>query len=659
VTTNGMPKLLDFGIAKLLDPESTLYTREPTLLARAMTPEYSSPEQIRGETLTASSDLYSLGVLFYELVAGRPPYQLEGRSLKDVERIVCEELPPPPSTVTNVGDGHPRSKRRAMRRRLAGDLDTIALTALNKEPALRYASAHALADDIQRHLDGRSILASRLRLRVPRAWLRAFGAAAMLVIAAIVVVDAIRGLDSGGVIEAQSVAVLPFANVGENPELEYLSEGLTEDIINRLSRVPELKVIARDSAFRYKGLAVDPEQIGRELRVRSILAGRVVQRGSSLTVTAELVDTRDRRQIWGERYDRPAAAVQDLQSELAQQIAASLELELPRRTAISQTYTPDASAYEAYLKGRFFWSKRTVEAFRTSIIYYTQAVEKDPDFALAYVGLADSYGLLTEYHAVPATETYRQAKNAVLKALEIDPDLPEAHISLAYVYQFYEWNFEAAEREYRTVLARNPNYATGHQWYAEYLAAMGRHAEAVAEIRRALAVDPLSLIVNAVEANILYMGGEYEQALVKTRDVIAMDANFPEVYEYMKRSYDRTRQYREAIDARQTRRRLLGLDARETPALAEAAAATDPRVYWEKRLEQELDESEIEGFQPYEFAEIYAQAGDTARALEWLERACGDHDFMMMYVRVAPNLAPLRDEPKYRDIVTRGCAVME
>ena len=327
----------------------------------------------------------------------------------------------------------------------------------------------------------------------------------MLVIAAIVVVAAVRVMDSGGVIEAQSVAVLPFANVGENPELEYLSEGLTEDIINRLSRVPELKVIARDSAFQYKGVSIDPEQVGRELRVRAILTGRIVQRDLSLSITAELVDTRDRRQIWGERYERHAGDVQGLQSELAQEIVTNLRPQFPGddRAVVTRTYTEDADAYEAYLKGRYFWGKRTVAAFRTSIGYFTQAVEKDPRFAPAYVGLADSYSLLTEYHAVPATETYAQAKNAVLQALEIDPDLPEARISLAYIRQFYEWDFEAAEREYRTVLDRNPNYATGHQWYAEYLAAMGRHAEAIAEIRKALAGDPLSLIVNAVEANIL------------------------------------------------------------------------------------------------------------------------------------------------------------
>ncbi len=419
--------------------------------------------------------------------------------------------------------------------------------------------------------------------------------------------------------------------------------------------MPHLKVIARDSAYRYKGKPIDPQQVGRELEVQSILTGRVVQRGSSLSVSAELVDTRNRRQIWGERYDRAARDVQALQGELAQQIAASLRLRFPDGERAA--YTRNLSAYEAYLKGRYFWNKRTPAAFRTSIAWFRQAIDKDPSFALAYAGLADSYSLLTEYHELPATETYGEAKRAILKALEIDPDLPEARVSLAYIRQFYEWDFPAAEREYRRALESNPNYATGHQWYAEYLAAMGRHGEAITEIRQALAVDPLSLIVNAVEANILYMGGEYDRAIGKAHEITAMDPNFPEVYEYLKRSYDQKAQYREAITARQMRRRLLGRDTSETPALAEAATTTSAEVYWRKRLEQELAESKTEGFYPYELAEIYAQAGDETRALDWLERACNEHDFMMQYVRVAPNLEPLREEPRYREIVRRGCAV--
>jgi TolB-like protein/Tfp pilus assembly protein PilF len=634
----GEPMVADFGLAKFRALDRTL-----TLPATALgSPNYMAPEQISAQfgEIGPACDVYSLGAVLYELLTGRPP--ILGKDALDTMRLVpTQQAESGVRTRPDVPVG----------------LDSIAMKCLAKLPADRYDSAKALAADIQRYLDGVPVAArpGRLRFRGTRARV-AFAAAAVLIVAAAAAWLIPPRLAAE---ETQGIAVLPFQNVSGDPEVEYLSDGLTEDIINRLSRVPDLKVIARDSAYQYKGKPIDPQQVGRELEVQSILTGRVVQRGSSLSVTAELVDTRNRRQIWGERYDRAANDVQALQGELAQQIATSLRLRFPdkERAAIGKAYTRNLSAYEAYLKGRYFWNKRTPAAFRTSIDYFRQAIDQDPTFALAYAGLADSYSLLTEYHELPATETYGEAKRAILKALEIDPDLPEARVSLAYIRQFYEWDFTAAEREYRRALERNPNYATGHQWYAEYLAAMGRHDEAMAEIRQALAVDPLSLIVNAVEANILYMAGEYDQAISKAHDITAMDPNFPEVYEYLKRSYDQKEQYREAITARQMRRRLLGRDARETPALAAAVVATSAQEYWQKRLEQELEESRSEGFYPYELAEIYAQAGDTARALDWLERACSGHDFMMQYVKVAPNLEPLRGETRYREIVRRGCPV--
>jgi eukaryotic-like serine/threonine-protein kinase len=640
----GEPMVADFGLAKF-----RALDRGVTLPATALgSPNYMAPEQISAQfgEIGPACDVYSLGAVLYELLTGRPP--ILGKDVLETMRLVPTQ--PAESGVRTRPD-------------VPVDLDAIAMKCLAKQPGDRYPSAKALAEDLQRYLDGVPIAARprRFHFRSPRARV-AFAAATVVIVIAVALIATVRLMQPRLAAEAaQGIAILPFDNVRGDPEVEFLSDGLTEDIINRLSRVPNLKVIARDSAYRYKGKPIDPQQVGRELDVQSILTGRVVQRGSSLSVTAELVDTRNRRQIWGERYERAARDVQTLQGELAQRIATSLQVQFPagERAAINRPHTANASAYDAYLKGRYFWNKRTPAAFRTSIEYFRLAIGKDPDFALAYAGIADSYSLLTEYHEVPATETYGEAKRAILKALEIDPDLPEARVSLAYIRQFYEWDFAAAEREYRRALEGNPNYATGHQWYAEYLSAMGRHEEALAEIRKALQLDPLSLIVNAVEANILHMAGQYDRAIAKANDIVAMDANFPEVYEYLKRSHDRKAQYREAIDARQMRRRLLGRDSRQTPALSEAAATTDPHVYWRKRLEQEIEEAKTEGFYPYEFAEIYAQVGDTARALDWLERACKAHDFMMMTVKVAPNLEPLRGEARYREIVRRGCAVSE
>jgi eukaryotic-like serine/threonine-protein kinase len=655
VTADGVPKLLDFGIAKLLDVDEGPQTSESTIFARAMTPQYASPEQVRGAPLTPATDVYSLGVLLYELLTGQPPYRVRGRAVDDAERAICDEPPRKPSTVVAAAASDV-AKGRELRRQLAGSLDTVVLTALRKDPRHRYPSARALGEEIGRYLDGLPVTAprdpgGRWRARP----LAAAGAACLAILATVAML--VRGSAPAELTPPHAIAVLPFSNTSGNPELDYLSDGITEDIINRLSRASELKVIARDSAYRYKGRAVDPPEIREALGADAILTGRVAQRGSLLTIAAELVDARDRRQLWGQKYERTIGDLQQLQRELAHEIAATLKLGFSdsQSARFSQIHTASAEAYHAYLKGRYFWNKRTPESLQRSVGYFGEALRKDPDFALAYSGLADSYALLTEYHALPPAESYPLVMTAVTRALAIDSSLAEAHISLGYARHFYEWNREAAERAFRQGLALNPSYATGHQWYAEYLSAFGRHDEALAQIRNAQAIDPLSLIVNSVEAYLLYMAGRYDEAIEQCRKVIDMDPNFPEAYEYLKRAYDQTGAYRDAIAARQTRRRLLGATIVETPALRRAANATTAREYWTARLEQETIEAATEGVLPFEMAEILAQTGDTAAALTWLERSCREGEFLTVYIRVAPNLVPLRHEPRYQDLVRRGC----
>jgi serine/threonine protein kinase/TolB-like protein/Tfp pilus assembly protein PilF len=668
VTTRGVPKLLDFGIAKLLDPERGLHTGDGGAIVRAMTPEYASPEQIRGEAVTPSTDVYSLGVLLYELLTGRHPQPTAGRTPLETERVICEEVPPPPSTVVDDDASRTRNaKADILRRGLSGDLDAIVLTALQKMPGRRYASARALSDDIQRHLEGRPI-AARLDgfgTRLARQLARRKGlvaAAALLVVALIAVASWYPRPRDRRTATPQigSIAVLPLSTSGgELADLEYLADGITENLIRRLSRVRDLKVIARDSVYRYAGKKIDARQVGRELGVQAILTGNVAHRGTAVSLTAELVDVSDGSQLWGQRYDRAITDVQFMQAELAQHIARGLRVQVSsdERTRVARSDSVNPEAYQLYLRGRYFWNKRTVNDFRKSVSYFSQAVDKEPTFALAYAGLADSYGLLTEYHAAPARETYTPAKTAVTRALALEDDLAEAHTSLAYLKQFYEWDWVGAEAEYKRALELDPDYATAHQWYAEYLSAMGRHDEALAEIRRAEDVDPLSLIVNSVHANILHLARRYDDSIQMCLRVIEMNPYFPEVYEYLKRSYAQKGQYPESIDARQTRRRILGLDAQDTPALRAAAAATSSRRYWQQRLAQELAESKNEGLRSFEMAEILAMAGDPARALDWLEKSCLDNDFMIMSIRVAPTLDPLRPDPRFKALLARSCRV--
>jgi tetratricopeptide (TPR) repeat protein len=364
---------------------------------------------------------------------------------------------------------------------------------------------------------------------------------------------------------------------------------------------------------------------------------------------------RDERPVWGRTFDEKLTDILTVQDQIAQRLASALALNLTgeEKESLTKQYTDDAEAYQLYLKGRYLWNKRTAGDLKKSVVYFKEAVERDPLFALAYAGLADSYSLLTDYEDLPAEETYPQAKMAATKALEIDGELAEARTSLAYIQAFYEWDWARAEMQFKNAIALNPNYATAHQWYAEYLSAMGRTEEALAEIKRAEELDPVSLIISAVEGWILYFAHDYDRAIAKCLRVIEMDPNFAEAYEYLKRSYDQKRMYKEAIAARQTRRRLLGRDTRDTAALRIAASTTSNKIYWQKRLELEIDESKDENLSAFEMAEILSQLGEKERALEWLEKAQAQHHFMITYVKVAPNLDPLRSEPRFADLLRR------
>jgi eukaryotic-like serine/threonine-protein kinase len=661
VTAGGAPKLLDFGIAKILDPEaqgdSTL-----TALARAMTPDYASPEQLRGEPVTPATDVFALGVLLYKLLTGQRPYCLTAGTADEIARTICEKDPVKPSVVM-----------ARLGRELSSALDAIVLKALRKEPSERYRTVAALADDLQRYLSDRPVSAARdaLRYRLARAVRRhraAAGVAGLLVLASAVTALLVRQPAAAGGAElhataVRSIAVLPLVNSSGNADLDYLSEGITEDLIQRLSRASRLKVIARNSVYRYQGRDKDPRDVGRELSVEAVLTGRVTQRGSNLSLSTELVDARDGRRLWGEQYDRRLSDLQFLERELAQRIVTSLrvQLSLEEQSRFGLDSTRDAAAHHAYLRGRYLWNKRTPDGLQKSITHFQQAVDKDPTFALAYSGLADAFTLLTEYYVTTAAATYPQARGAAVKALAIDEASAEAHTSMAYIKMSYEWDFEGADAEFQRAILLNPTYPTAHQWYAEYLSSVERHDEAVAEIRKAKELDPLSPIIYSVEALILYQARRYDQMIELCQRVIEMYPDFPEVYEYLKRGYQAKGMYKEAIAARQTRQRMLGRTTPRTAAVRVASSATDPVAYWRARLDQGLEEARAHGSEPFELAfelaELFAQVGQKGPALRWLEKACAQSDFNMKYLRTAPLLDPVRGDPRYWDLLRRRCAV--
>jgi DNA-binding winged helix-turn-helix (wHTH) protein/TolB-like protein len=453
----------------------------------------------------------------------------------------------------------------------------------------------------------------------------------------------------------RSLAVLPFKSIGAGEDDEYLGLGMADALITKLSNIRDLNIRPTSTIRKYTARDQDPVAAGRELRVAAVVQGSVQRVGEQVRVTVQLVSVRDGTPLWGQKFDEQFTNIFAIQDQISEAVAQALTLSLTNaeKQLLTKHYTANSGAHELYLKGRYFWNKRTVEGLKKAISYFNEAVEKDPSYALAYVGLADSYGLLADYNGLLPNQAYPQANKAAMKALELDERLAEAHATLAFIKTTYEWDWAGAEKEYRRAIELNPNYETAHQWYAEYLAGMSRHAEALAEIRRAREINPTSLIINAVEAWVLYHAREYDQAIAQGQKVLEMDPNFAEVYEYLKRCYDQKGMYREAIAARQMRRKLAGFDSEETTALREAAAATLPGVYWQKRLEQEMEESKREPSTSFDMAEIFAQLGNKDQAFVWLERAYEERYFMMMYLKVAPNFDPIRSDPRFAELLRR------
>lgn len=451
----------------------------------------------------------------------------------------------------------------------------------------------------------------------------------------------------------RSLAVLPFKPIGAGEEDQYLGLGMADALITKLSNIREINIRPTSAVRKYDAPGQDPVVAGRELHVEAVIEGSVQRVGDRIRVTVQLVSVRDGAPLWAEKFDEQFTDIFAVQDRISEQAARALTPGSAEKELLTKRYTENSEAHQLYLKGRYFWNKRTVEGLHKGIGYFSEAVDKDPSYALAYVGLADSYSLLSDYGGLPPKQTYPQAKEAAERALELDERLAEAHAALAFIKAAYDWDWPGAESEYRRAIELNPNYETAHQWYAEYLSGQGRHEEAVAEIRRAKEINPVSLIINAVEAWVLYHARQYDQAIAQAQKVVEMDPHFAEVYEYLKRCYDQKGMYKEAIAARQMRRRLEGLDAEETPALREAAEATSARVYWRKRLEQDAEESKREPSAPFDMAEIYAQLGEKDQAFAWLERAYEERSFLMMYLKVAPKLDPLRSDRRYADLLRR------
>ncbi|OLD26035.1 MAG: hypothetical protein AUJ04_06700 [Acidobacteria bacterium 13_1_40CM_3_55_6] len=432
---------------------------------------------------------------------------------------------------------------------------------------------------------------------------------------------------------------------------------MAESLIYRLSQLPNLKVSPPSSVFHYKGREIDPVKVGQELGVSAVLSGRIVQRGDSFTISAELVDVRYNKLLWGEQYDRKMSDLLQTQREIAREIVEKLKLKVSREEkGLAKHYTENNEAYQLYLKGRFYWNKRTEDGMQKSLEYFQQAIERDPNFALAYSGLADTYDLLAAPDAIggmPPNEAMPKAKAAALKALEIDDTLAEAHVSLAHVNYYYDRNWAAAEREYKRALELNPNYPTAHQWYAVYLMSAGRFAEALAQTRRAQELDPFSLPINMTPGWVLLNARQYDQSIEQLRKTLEMDPHFILTHHRLGLVYEQKGKYDEAIAEF---REVINLSAGKPlgiTALAHAYALAGKRAEAQKTLVESQEISKQRYVSSAAIALIYAALGDKDQAFTWLEKADKERDGTLARLKVDPRFDSLRSDPRFADLERR------
>jgi TolB-like protein/DNA-binding winged helix-turn-helix (wHTH) protein/Tfp pilus assembly protein PilF len=453
-----------------------------------------------------------------------------------------------------------------------------------------------------------------------------------------------------------SLAVLPFVNANADPNTEYLSDGLTESLINSLSQLPNLKVMSRDSAFRYKGKETDAQTIGHELGVRAIFKGRVTQRGDTLNISAELIDASNNSHLWGQHYDRKLAEMVALREDLAREMASVLRRRLTgaEEERLTKSYTANPEAYQDYLKGRYWWNKSTEEGFNKGIDYFQQAITKDPGYALAYCGLSDSYSSLADYGLVPAKEGYLKAKDAALKALELDDTLAEAHGSLALIKSSYDWDWSGADKEVRRAIELNPSYADAHRLHAEVLWQTGQLNEAITETKLTLELDPLSLDNNDTLGVEFFLARQYDQAIEQEGKVLELDPNFTDAYYFRGMSYLKKSMYQEGMTDFQ---KAVLISPRDTVALTGLGfgyGVTGKRVEAQKVLDKLNDLSKQKYVSPVFMAKIYSGLREKDKAFDWLEKAYDDHSIVSVgYIKTNPMFDPLRSDPRFANLLRR------
>jgi len=665
VTSRSQAKILDFGLAKLaLGPSVsaadvvTISSEDASLTspgAAVGTIAYMSPEQVNGKELDVRTDLFSFGAVLYQMTTGRQPFP--GNTLGTIFDAILNRTP------TSAGRVNPD---------LPVQLEQVINKALEKDRALRYQHASDLRADLQRlkrDTDSTRATTPAATYSQPRRRGPAILILGGITLAALLIASTWFITSRGAGEAIDSVAVLPFINDTADRNTDYLSDGITESLINSLSQLPNLRVSSRSSAFRYKGKDVDPRTVGRELGVRAVLTGRITQRGDDLSISTDLVDTQRDRQLWGEHYSRKISDLAVVQEEISTQISTRLRLRLSgdERKRLTRGSTENSEAYQLYLKGRYFWNKRTTSDTQKAITYFEQAIEKDPGYALAYAGLADSF--VIPANPLARREANPRAKAAAHRALELDHTLAEAHTSLAYALMFdYDW--PAAEKEFQRALKLNPNYPTAHQCYAEFLAAVGRPDEAIAEVQQAEQLDPLSSVIVWNVGRILYFARNYDGAIEQLGKVLELDPDDERTHATIALAYEQLGNYEKAIEEWE------GINLRSARTLEEKAQAeadaeqirrslrvSGRKGYWAsvlRKIQRDSKQpvappfsSEAYAIRAFAMVTAYAALGERDEAFLWLEKLYQMHELAIMQPKLEPAFDPLRSDPRFADLLRR------
>jgi serine/threonine-protein kinase len=641
MTFDGRVKILDFGLARPEPQRSsetspTIATPTATKTGAVMgTVGYMSPEQARGSRADPRSDIFSLGCVLYEMVTGRRAFS-GGSAAETLVQILREEPTDPGDLVKDLPE-HVR---------------LVILRCLSKYPESRFESARDLAFALKvarTESAGMRGESPAMRQKVRPILLLA----GSVVVTGLLALGVPAWLNRAGPID--SLAVLPFTNADKNPGAAYLSEGITESVINSLLQLPRLRVIPRTSVFEYKG-GRDPLKAGRELDVRAVLTGHVSQIGDSLVVQAELTDVKRRSQLWGKRFQEKLSDAFAVQERIAQEILKSLRLKLSgeEEERLTKRHTQDAEAYNLYLKGRHHWNNRTEEEVEKSIGFFEQAIARDPGYALAHAGLADSYVLVAFYGWRPPKEVLPKMRAAAIRALELDEGLAEAHVALADLQYLFEWDWSGAERGFRRAIELNPNYPTAHQWYANYLAVLKRPVEACAEIHRAEELDPLNPVIGMdVGLTCYYVAGDYERAIEQYRKVLELHPTFGLTYFYIGLAHVGRNDFAEAFPVLEAVKRLGPGEPDPIALLGYAFALAGQRGKAEEALEELKALAKHKYVSAIPIAWVYMGLGDKDRAFEWLEKAYEERAGRLVYLKVLRAFDPLRSDPRFEDLVRR------